>query len=46
MIGHIESYDPDSQTGVIKSEEKSYTFHFDDWVAQVPQIWVMMSTLT
>jgi hypothetical protein len=22
MIGHIESYDPDSQTGVVKSEEK------------------------
>ena len=36
MIGHIESYDPDSQTGVAKSEEKSYTFHLDDWVAQVP----------
>jgi TM2 domain-containing membrane protein YozV len=35
MIGHIESYDPDSQTGVVKSEEKSYTFHLDDWVAQV-----------
>jgi TM2 domain-containing membrane protein YozV len=36
MIGHVESYDPDSQTGVVKSEEKSYTFHLDDWVAQVP----------
>ena len=36
MIGHIESYDPDSQAGVIKSEEKPYTFHLDDWVAQVP----------
>jgi TM2 domain-containing membrane protein YozV len=36
MIGHIESYDPDSQTGVVKSEENSYTFHLDDWVAQVP----------
>ena len=36
MIGHIESYDPESQTGVIKSEEKPYTFHLDDWVAQVP----------
>jgi TM2 domain-containing membrane protein YozV len=35
MIGHIESYDPDNQTGVVKSEEKSYTFHLDDWVAQV-----------
>jgi hypothetical protein len=36
MIGHIESYNPDSQTGVVKSAEKSYTFHLDDWVAQVP----------
>jgi TM2 domain-containing membrane protein YozV len=36
MIGHIESYDPDSQSGVIKSEENSYTFHLDDWVTQVP----------
>ena len=36
MIGHIESYDPESQTGMIKSEEKPYTFHLDDWVAQVP----------
>ncbi|MEI6066480.1 MAG: TM2 domain-containing protein [Methylococcaceae bacterium] len=36
MIGHIESFNPDSQTGLVKSEEKSYTFHLDDWVAQVP----------
>ena len=36
MIGHIESYDPESQTGVVKSEDKPYTFHLDDWVAQVP----------
>lgn len=36
MIGHIESYDPESQTGVIKSEEEAYTFHLDDWDAQVP----------
>ncbi len=36
MIGYIESYDPDNQTGVVKSEEKSYTFHLDEWVAQVP----------
>ena len=36
MIGHIENYDPESQTGVIKSEEKYYTFHFDDWTAEVP----------
>lgn len=36
MIGHIESFDPENQTGVIKSEEKSYTFHLDDWLAEVP----------
>jgi len=36
MIGQVESYDPDNQIGVVKSEEKSYTFHLDDWVAQVP----------
>ncbi|MCX7096854.1 MAG: TM2 domain-containing protein [Methylococcales bacterium] len=36
MIGHIESYDPDKQTGLIKSEEKHYTFHLDDWSALVP----------
>ncbi|MEI7615026.1 MAG: TM2 domain-containing protein [Betaproteobacteria bacterium] len=35
MIGYIESYDSTAQTGVITSEEKSYTFHLDDWVAQV-----------
>ncbi|MDD2724975.1 MAG: TM2 domain-containing protein [Methylovulum sp.] len=34
MIGHIESYDPDNQTGVIKSDEKFFAFHIDDWVAQ------------
>ncbi len=35
MIGHIESYNPDSQSGMIKSEGNSYTFNMDDWVAQV-----------
>lgn len=35
MIGHIESYDPERQTGVIKSEEKFYGFHIEDWQAQV-----------
>ena len=35
MIGHIESYDPDNQAGVVKSEENAYTFYLDDWVAQV-----------
>jgi len=36
MIGQIESYDPESQTGVIKSEETQFTFQLDDWVAEVP----------
>jgi TM2 domain-containing membrane protein YozV len=36
MIGYIESYDPDNQNGLIKSEENSYTFHLNDWIAQVP----------
>ena len=36
MIGQIETYDPDSQSGVIKSEGTLYTFHLDAWVADVP----------
>lgn len=36
MIGHIESYDPDTQTGVVKCEETFYSFHLDDWMAEVP----------
>ncbi|MEY3106250.1 MAG: hypothetical protein RIT35_416 [Pseudomonadota bacterium] len=36
MIGYIESYDPDNQNGLIKSEETSYTFHLNDWMPQVP----------
>jgi TM2 domain-containing membrane protein YozV len=36
MIGYIESYDPDNQNGLIKSEENSYTFHLNDWIPQVP----------
>ena len=34
MIGHIESYDHDVQTGVIKSGKKFFGFHIDDWVAE------------
>jgi len=33
MIGHIESYDDERQTGAIKCEDKFYEFHIDDWVA-------------
>ena len=36
MIGYIESYDPEDQTGIVKSEENSYTLHLDDWISQVP----------
>ena len=35
MIGHIENYNSEKQTGIIKSESDTYTFHLDDWVAQV-----------
>lgn len=35
MIGHIETYDPDKQTGVIKSEDKFFEFNMDNWVADV-----------
>ncbi len=31
MIGHIESYDNDTQTGIIKFEDKFYEFHLDQW---------------
>ncbi len=36
MIGQIESYNPDTQQGVIKSEDKTFTFHFDNWSENVP----------
>ncbi len=36
MIGQIESYDPDKQTGVIRSESALFTFHLEDWAASVP----------
>lgn len=36
MIGQIESYDPDTQSGVIKSEGASFTFQVEgNWVADV-----------
>lgn len=35
MIGQIESYDPDTQTGTIKAEEALFTFHLEDWLADV-----------
>lgn len=36
MIGQIERYDPDTQTGMIKSEGTLFTFHLEDWIADVP----------
>ncbi|MFZ2450079.1 MAG: TM2 domain-containing protein [Methylovulum miyakonense] len=36
MIGHIESYDPETKTGVIKSEGKFFEFYIDDWTALEP----------
>jgi TM2 domain-containing membrane protein YozV len=36
MIGQIETYNPDTQTGTIKSEDALFTFHLEDWVADVP----------
>ncbi len=34
MIGHIESYDEERQTGAIKYEDKFYEFHIDDWESE------------
>ncbi|MGR8980492.1 MAG: NINE protein [Gammaproteobacteria bacterium] len=36
MIGQIESFDPETRTGIIKSEEALYPFLLDDWAADVP----------
>jgi TM2 domain-containing membrane protein YozV len=36
MIGHIESYNPDTQSGAIKSEGKIFAFHLDNWSEEVP----------
>ena len=36
MLGQIDSYDADAKTGVVKSADKTYTFHMEDWLAQVP----------
>ncbi|MCX7086329.1 MAG: TM2 domain-containing protein [Methylococcales bacterium] len=35
MIGSIESYDAESQSGIIKSELVSYPFNLDDWIPKV-----------
>ncbi len=36
MIGHIESYDKDIQTGVIKYEGKFFEFYIDAWTSEQP----------
>ncbi len=36
MIGHIETYDSDTQSGVIKSEDKFFAFDAQGWIADVP----------
>jgi TM2 domain-containing membrane protein YozV len=36
MIGKIESYDPDAQTGVINSDGALFEFRLQDWTADVP----------
>jgi TM2 domain-containing membrane protein YozV len=37
MIGQIETYNPDTQAGIIKSEGALFTFLLEDnWVADVP----------
>jgi TM2 domain-containing membrane protein YozV len=36
MIGHIESYDPETQSGVIKSEDQFFAFDLQGWLPDVP----------
>jgi TM2 domain-containing membrane protein YozV len=36
MIGHIESFDPETQSGVIKSEDKFFAFDLKGWLPDVP----------
>ncbi len=33
MLGHIESYDEECQTGVIKHNQEFYEFHIDQWTS-------------
>lgn len=34
MLGHIESFDEKTQTGVIKHEAQFYEFHLDQWSSE------------
>ena len=36
MIGHIESYDPETQSGIIKSADKFFAFDLAGWASDVP----------
>ncbi len=36
MIGFIESYDAETQSGVIKSEDNRFGFDLDGWASDVP----------
>jgi hypothetical protein len=36
MLGHIESYDKDKQTGVINVDETFFEFHLDCWISDTP----------
>lgn len=36
MLGHIESYDEECQTGVVKYEGEYYEFHIDQWTSDAP----------
>jgi hypothetical protein len=36
MLGHIESYDENIQTGIIKVDDKFFEFYIDHWTADNP----------
>ena len=36
MRGHIETYNPETQSGSVKSEEQLFDFDAQGWVADVP----------
>jgi len=38
MIGKIKSYDEETQTGVIKSDDEFFEFHINDWSETVSPI--------
>ncbi len=36
MLGHLESYNKDVQTGVIKADDKFFEFYIDVWTSETP----------